>query len=221
VGVSGVNPVGAQQQQPGRPHHTGAAAAILLAAGGSTRMGSPKQLLVYEGQPLLRRAARVAIDAGCQPVIAVLGHLADQTAAALSGLPIDIVLNTQWERGIGSSIRTGVERLMKVIPAAPATFLLLADQPLVDPDVLRRLIKARRSSGKPVCASAYAGTIGPPVLVSAELFPRLLALPDDRGAKVLWTGQPDIVATIACDAAAIDLDTPDDWARLSSTGGGS
>jgi molybdenum cofactor cytidylyltransferase len=182
-------------------------AAILLAAGGSSRMGRPKQLLRYDGQSLLRRAASVALAAGCDPVAVVLGSRAEEMMPELEGLTLTTTFNEHWPRGIGTSIRHGVSRLPIDVTRS---YLLLADQPLITPDVLRHLA----GSTKPVAACQYADTLGPPVLVSRELFPNLLALPDDRGAKHLWISRPEIVEAMPFPDGSIDIDTPEDYARL-------
>ena len=189
-------------------------AAVLLAAGGSARMGTPKQLLAYDGQSLLRRTAGAAVGARCWPVVVVLGHEAEAMAAELGGLPVDTALNPDWADGIGTSIRCSVRRLLELSPTAEATLLVLCDQPLVTADTLARLADARRRSGKAVAVSAYAGTIGPPVCVGREFFPDLLALPDGQGAKAVWAGRPDAVVEVPCDEAAVDVDTPEDYRRL-------
>ena len=191
-------------------------AAIVLAAGGSVRMRRPKQLLTLNGRTLLRRAAETTVAAGCKPVIVVLGCEADRMAAELTGLAVHPVTNPGWERGIGTSIRRGVEQLLALSPEPEAAVLLLCDQPGVTPATVRRLMAAHDSAGKPVCAAAYDGAIGPPVLVARALFGELLALPDDRGAKALWAAHPEWVFPVACPEAADDVDTPADYQRLAS-----
>jgi molybdenum cofactor cytidylyltransferase len=191
-------------------------AALILAAGGSTRMGRPKQLLTYQNQPLVRRAALAALDVGCDPVTVVVGAGADAVTKALEGLEVDQVTNADWERGIGSSIRAGVARFTANTP--DALLLMLCDQPLITPVSLRRLIDAHFATHKPVCVSTYADTLGPPVLISASLFPDLMNLPDDRGAKVLWTTNPDGVCHVPCAEGATDVDTPADYAALPPAG---
>jgi molybdenum cofactor cytidylyltransferase len=187
-------------------------AALILAAGGSSRMGRPKQLLPYQNQPLVRRAALAALAVGCDPVTVVVGAQAGAVTKALEGLEVDGVTNAHWERGIGSSIRAGVARFTANSP--DALLLMLCDQPLVTPVSLRRLIDAHAATHKPVCVSAYADTLGPPVLISASLFSDLKSLPDDRGAKVLWTSHSDRVCRVPCPEAATDVDTPADYAAL-------
>ncbi|MDB5357261.1 MAG: 4-diphosphocytidyl-2C-methyl-D-erythritol synthase [Phycisphaerales bacterium] len=193
-------------------------AIMILAAGGSTRMGEPKQLLAYRGRSLIRHAAETAVASGCRPAIVVLGAHADRLAAEVSGLAVSVAINERWASGIGSSIRCGIEHLMAVTPTVEAVVITLCDQPLVSAGILRHLIDAHQSSGKPICASSYRGTLGPPVLVSRRFFPQLLALPDDQGAKRLWVDQPEQVCEVPCEPAAEDIDTPEDYRRV--CGGG-
>src|SRR5579862_9316092 len=105
--------------------------AIILAAGGSMRMGRPKQLLQFRGQSFLRRAATVAIDAKCNPVVVVVGNDAAAMLAELTSLPVHPIENPDWQRGIGTSIRAGVRKLLDLQPDMIATFIHLCDQPLV------------------------------------------------------------------------------------------
>src|SRR3984957_901398 len=112
-------------------------AAILLAAGGSVRMGRRKQLLTYQGRTLLRRAAEAAVEAGCSPIVVVLGCEAERMAPELSDLPVIASVNIDWERGIGSSIKHGAARLLTLSPRVDAALILLSDQPLVNAQTLR------------------------------------------------------------------------------------
>lgn len=188
--------------------------AVILAAGESSRMGTPKQLLRLRGSSLLRLVTRAAFDAGCRPIAVVLGAGAADMAEQIADLGAEPVLNPEPRRGIGSSIRCGARRLLEGSPKLSSVLILLCDQPLVRADDLGNLIAARAASGQPVCVSEYAGTIGPPVLIDASLLPDLLTLPDDQGAKALWTRRPEIVERVPCSHAAVDVDTPEDWRRL-------
>jgi molybdenum cofactor cytidylyltransferase len=188
--------------------------AIVLAAGESRRMGRSKQLLQFKGETLLRRASRAAIEAGCEPVIVVLGNRSDEFAGELADLPVNVAVNQNWASGIGSSIRVGVQRILEISPAIDALLIMLCDQPLVDAAILRRLIGAYLHSEKQVCASSFARTIGPPVVVDRRFFPKLANLADDRGAKEIWLKHPESFGIFACEAAAADIDTPADYERL-------
>ena len=193
-------------------------AILVLAAGGSSRMGRPKQLLDYGGQSLVRHVTETAIAATVGPVVIVVGAEAGEVGARVRDLPVRVVHNERWETGIGSSIRAGMNDLLSGRASVTAVVIMLGDQPLVTPATIHRLIDAQAETGKPVCAAAYAGTIGPPVLVARELFPQLLSLPEDRGAKHLWAANPHQVHPVPCPEAATDLDTPADYERLSSAG---
>ena len=111
--------------------------ALLLAAGGSRRMGHPKQLLLWQGASLVRRAAETALGSRCSELLVVLGSHAAEVSAELGGLPLRTCVNPDWAEGIASSLRTGVEALGE---HADAVLVLLADQPKVDSALLDRLI---------------------------------------------------------------------------------
>lgn len=86
-------------------------AGLVLAAGGSRRLGQPKQLLELDGETLLRRTVRIAVEAGCGPVVVVLGAGAEALRLQVAGLPAEVVVNAEWEQGMGGSIRAGLEAL--------------------------------------------------------------------------------------------------------------
>ncbi|WP_133273348.1 nucleotidyltransferase family protein [Hymenobacter radiodurans] len=92
---------------------TSSVALILLAAGASTRMGQAKQLLYFQGQTLLRRAAETAVATGCQPLVLVTGALHKELVAEIDDLPFLVTHNPDWAVGMGSSIRTGLAALEK------------------------------------------------------------------------------------------------------------
>ena len=188
-------------------------AAVILAAGGSSRFGRPKQLLTFEGEPLVRRAARAAAEAGCDPVIVVVGELVDTIRDELQSISTLVVENSEWQRGLGTSIRRGLREVGDSIDAAA---LLTCDQPLVDKTLIAELIAAHEKTRKPIAASSYANTLGVPALFGRSCFPALLALPDHSGAKTLLTSRPNDVAAVAFEQGAIDIDTPEDFARLTA-----
>ncbi|MDB5295225.1 MAG: hypothetical protein JWO31_1208 [Phycisphaerales bacterium] len=177
-------------------------------------MGARKQLLAVGGRTLLRRAAEAAVGAACDPVVVVLGCESDRMRPELAGLPVHTVPNPDWASGMGSSIRTGVGRALELAPDAAAAAILLCVQPLVTADTIRRLLAHHATAARSACVSAYAGTLGPPVVVARPLFPELLRLPNAGGAKAVWAGRPDAVAVFPCEQAARDVDTPSDFERL-------
>ncbi len=187
-------------------------AIVVLAAGGSTRMGSAKQLLPLAGVSLIRRAASAALATGCRPAVVVLGRDATVMRAELAGLDVIAVDNHDWHLGMGGSIRAA----MAAVPAdAAGVVVTLCDQPHVDAAALATLIAAFHRTGRTV-AARYAGTLGVPVVFGRDTFPDLLALDPAAGAKRLMAG-PDVVA-IDLPAAAVDVDTPEDYRRLCGEG---
>ena len=193
---------------------------IVLAAGASTRFGAgppsgrlPKQLLLYENETLVRRAARAALAAR-GPVVVVVGREQEKIANELLGLPVTVVPNEHWERGIGSSLRCGLDAL----PRCDAIIVLTCDQPRVDAEAVRRLIATWREIGKPIVASAYAGTLGVPALFGQKFFPQLRSLPDDQGAKAVIAAHRDEVTGLPFEAGGLDIDTPEDYERLTKGG---
>jgi molybdenum cofactor cytidylyltransferase len=184
-------------------------ALVLLAAGGSTRMGSPKQLLPYQGRPLIRHAAETAIAAGFDPVMVVLGSQVEPIRAALDGLDVVIVENTEWEEGIGSSIRAGISGAE--IMGCDGAILALADQPRVTPEILKRLVEEHEETGRPIIASEYADTVGVPAFFSREYFPKLKGLLPTEGCKAVILANLDQSIRISCPEAETDIDTPGDY----------
>ena len=185
-------------------------AAITLAAGSSSRLGRPKQLVAVEGRPLVRPAVDVAAEAGCRPMIVVVGRDRDACMTALVRTLAVVVDNPAWAIGMGSSLRAGFNALPAECEAA---VLMLCDQPFVSADTLRRLAVAVEHD-KLVAVAEYAGTVGPPVLVRGGMLSRLRAWPDADGAKRLWLDEPANVCRVPCPEAATDIDTEADVARL-------
>jgi molybdenum cofactor cytidylyltransferase len=187
-------------------------AIVLLAAGSSSRMGAPKQLLRYRGQPLIRHAAEMAQASAAERVIVVLGANAADVAPALAGLSVEIACNDRWSEGMGTSIQTGVRSAQAL--GAGAVILALADQPHMAPPVYNRLIEEGERSGCPIVASEYANTVGVPVLFTKECFAHLLALEPSQGCKGVILAHANSALRIACPEAEADIDTPEDYARL-------
>lgn len=182
-------------------------AAILLAAGASRRLGRPKQLEEVDGRTLLRAAAVNALGAGCDPVLVVLGHAADRLTAELVGLPVHTVLAADWAEGMAASLRAGVAALPDGVDAA---LLLVCDQPAVTAEHLRRLLETREASGLPAAASVYAGVLGVPAVLHRTLFPELLSIEGDTGARTVLRRDPGRVAGVPLPRGEEDLDRPDD-----------
>lgn len=176
-------------------------------------MGHPKQLIVHEGQPLVARAAVAAREAGADPVFVVLGAHAARIQAALADLAgLGLVLNPAWESGLASSLAAGLRAALED-DTWDGALVTVADQPLIDADMLRRLITAFQNGARLV-ASGYQGAPGVPALFGREHVPELLTLTGDTGAGPWLRNRLSELLIIPLDAASLDLDTPADAARL-------
>ncbi len=190
--------------------------ALLLAAGGSSRMGEGRHKLLEDagGAPLLKRSAEAALESATDEVVVVLGARSAETRAALAGLPVRIVENALWKTGVASSIRAG---LSAVAPKSDAALILLADMPEVGPELIDRLIAAfdpeeGREAARPVGPD---GRGGHPVLFGRRYFEALALLEGDQGARKVIEEAADrrVDLEVSGEAAFVDLDAPEDWAR--------
>ena len=185
---------------------------IILAAGPSSRLGTPKQNLVYENQTLLQRNIKVALATGCHPVVVVLGANKDVILPTIDGQPIEVAYNDDWEEGMASSIRSGIAHLKKNHAKISSVILMLCDQPFVTTNILSQLIEV--SSNKSITACAYDKVVGPPVFFDSHYFAQLLLLKGNEGAKQLMLKHEAHITTIPFAAGGIDIDTMDDFERL-------
>lgn len=188
---------------------------ILLAAGSSSRLGQPKQLLSYQGQTLLRRAAETAVAAAAgAPVVIVTGALHEELLPELAGLPVQVVRCHNWQLGMGASLKTGLALLEKMGPALHSVLVMLCDQPFVTPDLLQQLIITHTTTGQPIVAAQYGQVRGVPVLFGAEALPLLHQIPDAAGANQLLKQHSQLVSIVPFPEGSIDVDTPEQYAAL-------
>lgn len=177
-------------------------------------MGTSKQLLEFRGEPLVKRAASVALESGCSPVFVVTGAKAEGTRQALRGLKVREVENRTWESGLSSSIRAGVAAVIEANATANAVVLMLSDQPFVTPEVIRKLINAHRETGCSIVASSYGDTFGVPALFEKSHYGELMALEGAAGAKQIIQRHLARAQLVDFSEGAVDIDTPEDLARL-------
>lgn len=191
----------------------GGVGAVILAAGGSTRLGRPKQLLVWQGSTLVRRTVNAANDAGCAPVAVVVGAVREEIETELRETGATVIFNPDWQLGLGTSIRCGVQHLINDSEPVDALVVMTCDQPLVDGSVITSLITHWNETRPAMVASRYEETVGIPALFDRSCFNDLLGLPDEAGAKILLRSQREKVIEIPFEGGALDLDTPADLVR--------
>jgi molybdenum cofactor cytidylyltransferase len=185
---------------------------VVLAAGRASRMGEggPHKLLAeFDGEALVRRVVRQAVEAACGPVFVVTGHRSTEIAAALSGLDVELVDNPAYATGMAGSLRAGL--VAAEAAGLPAIMVLLADMPNVATDDIRRMATTLRRADAPAIIRAVAdGQRGNPVILPAHTFEALKALEGDIGARAVIenAGIPVIDVEIGA-AARLDVDTPE------------
>jgi molybdenum cofactor cytidylyltransferase len=185
-------------------------AAVVLAAGRSTRMGGANKLLAeIGGRALVRIAAEEALASRATPVIVVTGHQRAEVAQALAGLPVRLVYNPDFARGLGTSLKAGIA----AVPAdAEGAIVCLGDMPQVDASLIDRLIGAfDPERGALVVMPTFEGRRGNPVLWSRRFFPDLMAIEGDVGARHLIGHYGEAVVEVPFEgkAALVDVDTPE------------
>jgi molybdenum cofactor cytidylyltransferase len=211
MGVGGLLMEIPTRPQPRDPRPSAArpdVAIALLAAGQSTRMLGPNKLLAtFDDVPLIRRSARIAIEAG-GPVVAVLGHMAEQCSAALDGLNVVIALNKDYASGLASSLQTAIRN---VPSSSDGVMMLLADMPALSATDLQSMISRFQSAGgQSVVRATFEGKRGNPVILPRILFNEVFSLAGDVGARhLIERGDIPVIDVELGEAAALDVDTPD------------
>jgi len=183
-------------------------AAIILAAGASTRFGSPKQLLDWRGQPLLRHVILQALAAPFSEIVMVLGAHFQRIAPIVQGMPVTLAHNRRWQAGMSSSVALGLRALQMEPDGA---LFLLADQPEVSPELIRRMMAAFARTRAPIVVPGVGGRRGNPALFARSLFPELMQVSGDQGGRALMQRYKERIHWVETDDRALyDIDRPRD-----------
>lgn len=189
-----------------------AAAGIVLAAGRSSRMGAHKLLLPLGGRPLVAYAVNTALASRVHPVLVVLGHQAEQVRAALPPGAYHIIENPQYAGGMATSLRAGIAA---VPSGAMGAIVLLADQPVLRPEHVKRLLAEAKTAPDAIVAASYDGQRGNPVYFPRALFGKLLAVEGDEGGRsVIARHQERLRLVELAPEAALDVDRPGEYEAL-------
>lgn len=184
---------------------------ILLAAGGSRRFHAQKLLADLDGEPVVCHAAR-ALATATDRFIAVVGSEASGVSAALEASNARVVVNADWESGLASSLRAGVASAGE---DADAVVVALGDQPRIDPAVIEAVVATWRDTRRPIVSASYRGVRSHPVLFAREVFPELMELKGDAGARLLIERSAERVVYVEVNAEVpSDVDTREDLERL-------
>jgi molybdenum cofactor cytidylyltransferase len=195
----------------------GRVAGVLLAAGASRRMGGDgsKMLLAVDGEPMVRRQATRALDAGLDPLVVVTGHQGDAVRDALAGLDCTFARNPDFTGPTSGSLHAGLREITD--DAVHAAVVLLGDMPRVTSGMLSALLAAARGTIAPLVVSRYGddGVLAPPLLFRRALWPELLAWHGEGCGKAVVNAHRDEAVVVDWPAASLqDIDTPADYEAL-------
>jgi molybdenum cofactor cytidylyltransferase len=188
-------------------------ALIILAAGSSSRLGFPKQTLLYKGKTLLEIAIEAGLKSKCQPVTVVLGANSEKIEPGIKNYPINIIHNPDWEAGMGSSIALAIKEIQNDTSINQAV-IMLCDQPFVTSRLIDSMLYKQQETNKKIIACSYKDTVGVPVLFNRELFDELTLLQGKEGAKKVLSAHPDDISTISFEKGGVDIDTVADYEAL-------
>jgi CTP:molybdopterin cytidylyltransferase MocA len=194
-------------------------AGIVLAAGRSRRMGEPKALLALDGTTFLARAVAALRDGGCGEVVVVTGPESDETGGRIRGearaLGARVAVNEAESSEQADSLRAG---LLALSSLAAAAVVLPVDVPAAGAESVRTVIAAFRARGAPIVRAAHGGRNGHPVLFARAVFAELLADDLPEGARTVIHRHGDAAESVevAAEGVLSDVDTPDDYRRLTS-----
>lgn len=189
-------------------------AVLILAAGAASRMQQAKMLLPFASGNILSHIVAEARAVKPDCICLVTGYYHDEILSKVNTAGLYLVQNANWETGMASSIKTGLEALMKKHPDLASVLIAVSDQPYVSHEIFENMIRLQQETKKGIVAAKYGSVTGTPVLFDQKYFSSLLQLQGDRGAKTILQKHPEDMVTVDFPQGAIDIDTPEDYERL-------
>ncbi len=189
-------------------------AALILAAGSSSRLGSPKQLLQWGGDTLLGHVIKRTRSFGVDEVWVVIGYEAETILDEVEFGDAAVVVNDDYEEGMASSLRVGLDALLRE-SRADTVLILMGDQPEVRADVVAELLAVSRGEKRPAVVPKYRYSWSNPAVVDRSLWERMMSLEGDAGAQRLLKAHPEWVREVWFEhLPPRDVDTPQDLEEL-------
>jgi len=184
--------------------------AIVLAAGMSTRMGTQKLLLPFDGKTIIEKVVENILNSGIENILVVLGADHEEVAEALEFWPVQTVLNENFREGMHTSVTIGVYALPD---GAKAVLIFLGDQPCIPENAIRKVIKAWQNSGKGIVIPLYEGKRGHPPLYDLKLRNELQHLDPSVGLRSIAQKFPEEIEAVETGSPGIlkDIDTRDEY----------
>jgi molybdenum cofactor cytidylyltransferase len=194
-----------------KPIRKGKIVGIILAAGGANRLGKPKQILEWNGEPLIRHVIRNVLKSNLQSYYVVTGAYRNQVVNVIKDLPITIIFNPNWKDGQSTSVKAGIRAIHEDIEAV---IFILADQPFVDKSIINALIDAYKQTKKSIIIPTVNHQNTNPVLFARTTFPELLNLSGDTGGRKLFRSFDTFLLSWTDEKLIFDIDTIEDYKQL-------
>ncbi|MFT6204001.1 MAG: molybdenum cofactor cytidylyltransferase [Spirosomataceae bacterium] len=185
-------------------------AIIILAAGKSSRMGVPKQAIEINGKTLIKNIIDTTLETKCYPITVVVGANKAAFVPELEVMPVTLIDNPNWEKGMGASIKMGLIGSYMVEKNFEAVIVLTVDMPHVTVDLINKLIEKAADDSVKIVACRYGDSGGIPALFKREVLYDILELDDAEGAKSVIMKHKSNTTWIDFPDGNIDLDTPSD-----------
>jgi molybdenum cofactor cytidylyltransferase len=187
---------------------------VVLAGGESRRFGRPKQIVSWGDKSLLAHVVDQALASALRIVIVVTGYEGEQVAKTVADRPVVVAHNPHWADGLSTSVKAGIKALPDDIEAA---LFVMADQPGLTPGIVDALLRRYDETLAPIVVPLYGGRRGTPVLFDRKMFAELQQVQGDRGGRDLIEKYRQVAefVEVGPPEAALDVDTPGDYERLS------
>ena len=166
---------------------------------------------------MLNHAVNEAVNAKADAVVVILGKNADLFQNEINKEKVRIVKNKDWEEGMASSVRLGLDTLLTIKPYMDAVIFMVCDQPHISSSVLNDLITTQQKTTKQIVTCNYGDSIGPPALFHKKYFRELAKLKGDVGARNIIQQNMNDVETVLFPEGKIDIDTEEDYEALKNS----
>lgn len=185
---------------------------VILAAGESKRFGRNKLKEIWREKTIIRHVAENALASNLCKTYVVVGHDQKAIIEILKDLDVDFILNSKWQQGQGTSVRSAVKKIMNITDSA---IFMLGDQPQIKSALINHILEEHARTLSPIIAPFYHNKRGNPVLFDKSLFDELIKLQGDQGGKALFDRFP--ISKLPWDNPDIvlDIDFPEDLGKLS------
>ena len=180
---------------------------VILAAGSSSRLGQPKQLLLFNGKTLLRNAIEAAVALEDNTTLVITGAEHDQLLPEIPTSNVTVLNNPHWQEGMGSSISLAIKYILEESPDCMTFIVTVCDQPYLSSAIFQQLIQELDKTDKGVVASGYADTVGSPVLFTRQYFDDLSKLTGEQGAKSILSKHQQDLSVVQFPKGSVDIDT--------------